>query len=1177
MDMRVNDLYNNKVNTNTISLNSDTSASAFFTEGSVVEGVVTECDNKKATVLFDLQKENAASFDGKNRISKSITFSADSVKNAEVGQLRQFRVLSASNDKVVLKDITAEKTDAAVQKMSFMDIDPSLPQMIEDFEETNGTKEKEDNDNIRKLSDADTSELKQEGMNLEKFASERLSRAIDRIKMMRSIKAENIEKTVENRRAQNEAIAKTAVKKVAQNPVQQRIAEALVEADLPVTKENIESLERAADSFSKVGRISMDSIYYLVKNQAAPTVSNIYRAAFAGVSAYYPLAEGDWKQLAADAQEIIAQAADMLKSDAQEGIAQAADMLKSDVQEITSQAADMLKSGERGRVSIDVNLTDARRLIEHDIPLTKENLVYMKKLESLKTDPELAVDAGIRAMKNGKNADEGLLIDSEAEKEAAQTAEVRKAYTLAADISDNAIKLYFRRGMKLAAPSLQELSQVQKEIETNPSTAAQLTAEFSVKEINTRLMLEEIRLSMTVEAGRRMMAKGISIATDGLEKVVDALRETKQEMYRSFFEMGDRGASEKVVEAGGPEAVLASVDESLHSIEEAPVSLLGETLSRRHEITLQELAQRGRDLRIRFLEAGGAFEKIGKTENRYSVAADAYENGSTQIRRDLGDSIKKAFSNMDSLLEENGIELTEANRRAVRILGYNGIEINNENIGNIKYYDAKVTGLVDRMTPQVVLEMVERGINPLDRDIDSLTGLVDEIRDEIGYTSEEKFSSFLVRLEESGSISESERNGYIGIYRILYQLEKNDGAAIGAAVRSGKQLTLGNLLTEVRSAKRTIDVDIDDDTKQKESHYINSITDQINESITYSRSLIKGILSNLEPEAWSSAMRGSNPSAVTLEELAEKLERADGEAGNGNAGAEDRAGRLNAESAGIREIMEANEGIKDFLTAFNTADSVANITSCAAEFGIPLKKAGKPQNDKNGGSSPKTDENGTATPEIPEDGNGIQTGISVSRSELLEGLSGESEIDELLGIKTRLANSLIGQAFETSAMAIAARSLTEQADRLGLLNRLGENGHYRFTVEDEEKKANINLTLIRNTGDAGTLSIQLKMEDYSITSDISLVVMENRYVGEGRIYCDNRAVLPELAGKLEEFKRSLHGSGIEAGEIKLAQGTESESRYIGRIAAAKRTEDRQGRISTGTLYRAARSFVASFL
>ena len=67
-------------------------------------------------------------------------------------------------------------------------------------------------------------------------------------------------------------------------------------------------------------------------------------------------------------------------------------------------------------------------------------------------------------------------------------------------------------------------------------------------------------------------------------------------------------------------------------------------------------------------------------EKQYKAASETYEALMTAPRKDLGDKISKAFRNIDDILEDMGLESSDDNRRAVRILGYNSMEITKENI-----------------------------------------------------------------------------------------------------------------------------------------------------------------------------------------------------------------------------------------------------------------------------------------------------------------------------------------------------------------------------------------------------------------------------------------------------------------------------------------------------------------
>ena len=64
----------------------------------------------------------------------------------------------------------------------------------------------------------------------------------------------------------------------------------------------------------------------------------------------------------------------------------------------------------------------------------------------------------------------------------------------------------------------------------------------------------------------------------------------------------------------------------------------------------------------------------------FAQANESYETLMTAPRSDMGDSIKKAFSNVDDILQDLQLDTSETNRRAVRILAYNNTEITPENI-----------------------------------------------------------------------------------------------------------------------------------------------------------------------------------------------------------------------------------------------------------------------------------------------------------------------------------------------------------------------------------------------------------------------------------------------------------------------------------------------------------------
>ena len=125
----------------------------------------------------------------------------------------------------------------------------------------------------------------------------------------------------------------------------------------------------------------------------------------------------------------------------------------------------------------------------------------------------------------------------------------------------------------------------------------------------------------------------------------------------------------------------------------------------------------------------------------------------TAPRADLGDSIQKAFRNVDDILNDIGLEATEANQRAVRILGYNQIEITQESVAEMKAADEQVQRVFRNLTPATVTEMIRRGIDPLDMDFSTLNATAEQIKKETGANDERGFGEFLWKLERTEGIS----------------------------------------------------------------------------------------------------------------------------------------------------------------------------------------------------------------------------------------------------------------------------------------------------------------------------------------------------------------------------------------------------------------------------------------
>lgn len=343
----------------------------------------------------------------------------------------------------------------------------------------------------------------------------------------------------------------------------------------------------------------------------------------------------------------------------------------------------------------------------------------------------------------------------------------------------------------------------------------------TAENLAARKQLEEIRLRMTAEVNVKLLQSDFSIDTAPMEQLIEALRQAEADVADKYFP-GDTEAVTKY------ETYTQTVQVT-SELPGLPVSVLGPYSLAPHE-TVAEFHQGGKSL-----------------QNTYAEANERYETLMTAPRRDLGDSIRKAFSNVDDILKDMSLEETPDNQRAIRILAYNRMELTPENIEKVREADRQVTAVVEKLTPKNVLQMIRDGVNPLEKTFGELENYFAENPQSYEEAAED-YSRFLYQLEQKKNITENERKAYIGIYRMVHQIEREDGAAVGAVVNTGAELQFSTLLAAARSRRNShMDWKVSDDTGlTQEVHFSeNNISEQI------SLGMAKEILADVSEDAES--------------------------------------------------------------------------------------------------------------------------------------------------------------------------------------------------------------------------------------------------------------------------------------------------------------------------------------
>ncbi|MBD5453060.1 MAG: hypothetical protein HDR30_01865 [Lachnospiraceae bacterium] len=559
-----------------------------------------------------------------------------------------------------------------------------------------------------------------------------------------------------------------------------QLCQQFAQHDIPITEENVREAVNAYHKASELEPMSEGAIKYMVENHMEPTIDNLYLAQHSSIADGSKQGKGYYEcftqQGAAGAGYYAKKAEDFHW-----------EQLEPQMQAVLQEA---------GLEVDEETMQDAKWLIEKGIPLTPEAAVSVYQLSSLTLpqNGEKTLSAIASAIADVQDAGKANLADGRSNLEKAEEYVERFA-----QITDEAVDKTVSEDKELTLVNLEtaqkqltkEDAKAFKHAVHAPQNADEIISDAKFLEnpeaVKARRQLEEIRLTMTIEANMKLMKNGVSIDTTKLEQLVDSLRQIEAQQNRLLFK------EEDIDRAAEKAALYHETRSKIAEIPYLPIDVTGRFKVTDEDFTLNQVHVEGSALR-----------------NKYDEAREKYESQMTKPEAELGDFIHKAFQNVDDVLKDMDLEASEENRRAVRILGYNRMELSQENIETVKATDMELRNVIDKMTPAAVLQIIRDGKNPLDMTIPELNDYLDST-DYAKEQESEKYSRFLYKLDKNKEIDEQERTAYIGIYRMLRQIEKDDDAAVGMIIGTGAEFSFKNLLSAVSSNKKQgMDYTVDD-------------------------------------------------------------------------------------------------------------------------------------------------------------------------------------------------------------------------------------------------------------------------------------------------------------------------------------------------------------------------------
>ncbi|MCI8484150.1 MAG: hypothetical protein HFH41_07405 [Lachnospiraceae bacterium] len=865
----------------------------------------------------------------------------------------------------------------------------------------------------------------------------------------------------------------------------------LKQADLPATEENISDCEETIQQAADLTANKEETVKYMLEQELPPTVENLYKAQHSTSSGRV---QKDPQRVEMDEQ------------------------LRSQVEQVITKA---------GLPVNEETMSYSQWMLDNQIPLTEENLTYVMDLNHMQMPPEAGqlMGAVLEAMAEGQRPGDAVILEGYSNayraEEAAQVIE---------QATDAQVWSVVEKGIPLTIENLQaeQKNQEQKEGQT-PSQNSQEIPAYGREDMDfltAKRQLEETRLMMTIQANYALLKKGIAIETESLEQLVEQLKSLEEDYYKSLLSQNGVAATEENA------AIFAETIGKTQELASAPAYILGnihtdeDTVSTMHEAGMAKAAEMKR-------------------------AGEAYETLQTAPRADLGDSIQKAFRNVDDILTDLGLEITEADRRAVRILAYNQMEITPESIAQIKGADQKVQNLFQNLSPAVVMEMIREGVNPLEMDVEQLNRKAEEIRHQQEGTEEEKFSKYLWKLEQHQEITPQERDSYIGIYRLLNQIDKTDGAVVGALVNQGADLTMKNLLTAVRTNRNPgINVSVDenfgeaDEIQRQEL----SISQQI--EAAYQTDCAKEAFAMVTPEGLQQTAAQGGLEKMTPEELLWQLREAPVEEELERSYYREQMQEFSSAREAEAQVLQLLSGHDMPVTAYNIMAAQQMIHNRNGIFKslFDPKKMGE-----------EIDFEEVKAEILEEFGEAVKTPEDMAEAQ-----------EKLADLAENAMKTMI-QSENVESVDIRDMRILQQQIALG--TRMAKEETYAIPVLVADELTNVQLKIVRGKEERGRVDILFDSPQLGKVAARFQVQQESM---KGYVISDSKQTIEELNRQEERIRQQAGPDSEISWNLDLIHSSDLDlSRFASEdkgIAKSEQTEE-AWQVQTKTLYGIAKSFL----
>ena len=897
-----------------------------------------------------------------------------------------------------------------------------------------------------------------------------------------------------------------------------------------ITKDELKTEQalKEIESIKENGGINEVAKVNMLKQGLEPTIGNVYKSEFSGAATEgHALTESEWGSLKPQAESVI-------------------------------EAAGLTVNEE--------SLSDAKWMIERDIPLNVETMQLNERIDSVNfnlTTEE--IDTALNnAYKMGIEP-ENVVLSNDAD----YISRAKEAMETLNNANSNDLNYIIKNNNELTLESLKLAKEEQKneEIVENAEENPAKRQTF----LSYQKTLVEAQLVMSVSSTARMFSLGIKVETTALSALVNDTKIINDTYYSALLSATGTNPESMVFVTDAENNLQSAL--KMTSLQMFSAAMYSKT---QVQVALtvheEEFVSSVSEL---YVSAGNTQPALTDVANR---ALKLYEDMATEVRADLGDRISKAFANMDSLLSELGFELTDENRKVARILGRNSMELTKENFDGVSKVSRSLENLVKNMTPETVTYLIKKGINPLNEDIETLNSDLEEINHSLTTGSSEKYAEYLVKADRKKEFSETQREQYVGMYRLLNWVTKNDGSVVGALYKSKADVNLRNLLSAARSKRvQGIDVSLDETFGLSEvtrtedlEQIIDSIeTNEIPGEAKEDADLLRDSFKRFTPDVAGSILNKENAGDITPRELNEIT--------NVTPDTQ-KAAYYEEEMQTIDEASRVSEEILIQMMESGMSVSVNNAITAQAFFSGSIYQNGyfKDRRFINRVTEAESlEELNEAIRELSEKSGEIEDAV---KSGDYSNISDEVKNDEFL---TDITNnrSYSAQEFRDVMLLNSVAKTMEQAAKNNTYVVM-TNVDNRDVIlnlkfrESEDSKTTSEVTYESST--FGEIKAVFKLENGSVSADITVEkISREALIESSRTGLTNPDEI--LQAKVDAVAMAANGENVAMGNINLYRDTKLMRTFSGNTDVSAVEYESAKTKDMDVLYKVSKKFVAAFM